>query len=898
MTEIPSYEELLVKIQFLERSAPDPEQTRQTAMDGFVFADTTGKFLEVNNAFCEMTGYSEDELLTMRIQDLEAEENDKEAAGRIRKIVEKGEDRFETRHRRKDGAVFDVEVSAQCKKGANEGLVCFLRDVTERKLAEKALAESEERFRLAFHTSPDAINLNRLEDGMYVDINDGFAQIMGYAREEVVGRTSIELNTWKNPRDRDRLVQGLREKGYVGNLEAQFVAKDGSVKDGLMSARVLKINDENLIISITRDITPYKRAENALRLKAEQHKSILRTAMDGFWMAETTGKILEVNEAYCQTSGYSQEELLKMNIRELEADESDSDVAMHAERIVALGQDRFESRHRRKDGTILDMEACVQYRPEDGGRFVCFIKDITERKTSEEALRNSERKWRNILVNTPQIGISLDPEGNIVFANHYFLKLTGWEEHEVIGRNWFDMFIPEHARREMREIFSMVVHHKQTLDFSTHENEILLKNGEHRNVAWSNALTKDGSGNITDATCLGIDLTERKDWETRLLQAQKMESIGNLAGGIAHDFNNILCPIIGLAEMLAADLPPNSLQKENVDEILKAGRRGSALVKQILAFSRRNDHESVPIRMQFVMKEVLKLGRASIPTNIQIDQYLQPDCGLVLADSTQLHQIGMNLVTNAYHAVENVVGGKIEVEVRQVDIKHGVEPSPDSPPPGKYAVLSVSDNGIGIPKENLDKIFEPYFTTKERGKGTGLGLSAVYGIAKEYKGEIKVASEPGKGATFQIYLPLMAASVFPESNPKPSVLKTGTERILLVDDEVAIANLLQQMLERLGYTAFKRTSSEDALEAFKATPNAYDLVVTDMAMPNMTGDQLAVKLKAVRPDIPIVICTGFSERIDENKAKTLGIKGFLMKPILMSELSETVRKALDKAQPL
>jgi len=374
-----------------------------------------------------------------------------------------------------------------------------------------------------------------------------------------------------------------------------------------------------------------------------------------------------------------------------------------------------------------------------------------------------------------------------------------------------------------------------------------------------------------------------------------MESIGNLAGGIAHDFNNILYPIIGLSEMLIEDLPKNSLENENVKEILKAGQRGSELVKQILAFSRQNEHTMTPVRVQFVMKEVLKLIRASIPMNIEINQHLQSDCGLVLADSTQLHQIGMNLITNAYHAVEGV-GGKIDVQVREIIIEP--ESIDLSLPPGKYAMLSVSDNGGGIDPANKDKIFEPYFTTKEQGKGTGLGLSVVYGIVKEHQGEIKVYSEVGKGTTFNIYLPLMAKSDMVESSSEKVAVEGGSEHILLVDDEPAISSLEKKILERLGYTVSERTSSFDALEAFRANPDRYDLVISDMSMPHMTGEVLAREMLSIRPNLPIIICTGFSERMNEDLAREIGIKGFLMKPVTISALTHEVRRVLDETKGL
>ena len=373
-----------------------------------------------------------------------------------------------------------------------------------------------------------------------------------------------------------------------------------------------------------------------------------------------------------------------------------------------------------------------------------------------------------------------------------------------------------------------------------------------------------------------------------------MESIGNLAGGIAHDFNNILFPIIGMSEMLLEDLPPGSGVRENAEEIFKAGKRGSDLVKQILAFSRQSEHKMMPTRIQDVLKEVIKLSRSTIPTYIEIEQDIQQDCGMVLADPSQIHQIGMNIITNAYHALEDD-GGTISVTLRQKVIEQ--QESVDlNIALGAYAVLTIKDTGIGIPEDLIGKVFDPYFTTKEQEKGTGLGLAVVYGIVKEHGGDIKVYSEIGKGSTFDIYFPLMKKSIDSESIPEPEKYQGGSERILLVDDEKTIAKLEKQMLERLGYDVTSRISGFDALAAFKANPSSYDLVVTDMSMPNIPGDKLAQEIKTIRSDVPIIICTGFSERIHENNLQQMGINGLLMKPIVKSELAKTIRKVLDEAK--
>ncbi|MCF8129590.1 MAG: PAS domain-containing protein [Deltaproteobacteria bacterium] len=323
---------------------------------------------------------------------------------------------------------------------------------------------------------------------------------------------------------------------------------------------------------------------------------------------------------------------------------------------------------------------------------------------------------------------------------------------------------------------------------------------------------------IGQFACIFEDITELKQNEVRLQEAQKMESIGNLAGGIAHDFNNILFPIIGLSEVLMEDLTPGSVEHENMRQILKAAERGSDLVQQILAFSRQSEHRMLPLRLQQILKEVLKLMRATIPANIEIFQDIQSDCGLIMADATKLHQVVMNIMTNAYHAVEQTsASGSISVHLAEImiDDSTGIVGKQ-----GPYARLSISDTGSGIDRELMDKIFEPYFTTKKKGKGTGLGLAVVYGIVRGHGGDIKVYSEAGVGSTFHVYLPLMKKTFKSEPTAKKEKLQGGTERILLVDDEESIILLLEQVLKRLGYRVTTFVSSVEAftLTSFERTP--------------------------------------------------------------------------------
>jgi CheY-like chemotaxis protein/anti-sigma regulatory factor (Ser/Thr protein kinase) len=380
--------------------------------------------------------------------------------------------------------------------------------------------------------------------------------------------------------------------------------------------------------------------------------------------------------------------------------------------------------------------------------------------------------------------------------------------------------------------------------------------------------------------------------EAQLVQAQKLEIIGSLAGGIAHDFNNILLPIMGFAEILDEDLPPESSLRECVEEIVTGTRRARELIQQIMTFSRRSEREVIPIQPQPIVKAAIKLIRATIPSTIDVTTTIANDCKTIMADATEYHQLAMNLITNAYHALAEQ-RGRLSIALANTTVAPG-DPARPTLAPGSYVCLTVADNGMGIPQAHLAKIFDPYFTTKPKEKGTGLGLSIVHGIVKRCNGEIFVQSEVGRGTTFEVFLPaVQALPAVVQLPPSPVAAPRGSERLLVVDDEAPIIRLQRNMLERLGYRVDAWTDAPAALEAFMADPDHYDLVITDMAMPKMAGDQLARKILTFRPSMPIIICTGFSERISPETAQAIGVRGFLLKPVVKSEMAGMIRRVLD-----
>jgi len=515
---------------------------------------------------------------------------------------------------------------------------------------------------------------------------------------------------------------------------------------------------------------------------------------------------------------------------------------------------------------------------------------VEERTAALVEVKESARDFLENVINTIADPVFVkDDKRHFVLVNEALCAIVGRPREALLGKEDGDMF-PEEEVAVFRKMNAAV------LDTGEENvNEELLSNlssGEVRTIVTRKTRYIDPNGKHF---LVGVirDITEQKQLENRFRQAQKMESIGNLAGGIAHDFNNILTSVIGFTELSLDEVEKGTHIEDNLQEIYTAGKRAKDLVKQILAFARQSGEELKPIQVDTIATEVLKFIRSSIPTTIEIKQNIESD-SLIMGNATQVHQILMNLFTNAAHAMEDK-GGILEFSLKDVLMDRGVTHEKLGLKPENYIEIKVSDTGTGIAPEIIGSIFDPYFTTKGPGEGTGMGLAMIHGIIENYGGKIFVDSKPEQGTRFTIYLPVTGKRQ--EHRPyEPEMLPTGKERILFVDDEAPIAKIGDKALERLGYTVSIRTSSIEALALFRTKPNDFDLVITDMTMPNMTGDSLAIELMKIRPDIPVILCTGYSKKISDESASEMGIKAFLYKPIVKAYLAKTVRKVLDEAK--
>jgi two-component system cell cycle sensor histidine kinase/response regulator CckA len=639
-----------------------------------------------------------------------------------------------------------------------------------------------------------------------------------------------------------------------------------------------------------------KSTQEALKKSESHYRSLFNNLSIGLYRTTPEGVVLDANPMLVRMFAYPDKEtFISRRAEELYVTSEDREVFKRTVGNQPFGG-HYECQMRRYDGTILWVENQSTAFRDGAGKILYYegsLKDITERKRSEEALRNSEARFRTAFENA-SVGMTLVDLNGVYFeVNLALARMIGYSPAEMIGRPVADFTHPDDIGLRSQFLSDLL---EGRISSGEQERRFVHKDGSTVwTLIWA-SLHRDLSGRPLYFISLVQDLSDRKKadeergkLESQLLQAQKMEAIGSLAGGIAHDFNNILSAIIGYTElsMLSDGAPVDYLQ-----EALKAANRAKDLVKQILSFSRQTDEERMPVLVGMVVKEVVKFLRASIPTTIDINCEIDERTGSVLANSVELHQILMNLCTNAVHAIGGQAG-LVEIRVQRVEItacQRNAFPDLD---PGFYVELSVKDSGQGIRSEIKERIFDPYFTTKEKGVGTGLGLAVVHGIVKKSNGTIRVESQPGRGSAFYVYLPQIERPSTALAHP--SILPIGgSGKILFVDDEQMIADIGEKILKRLGYDVVSRTSPIEALELFKAKPRAFDLVISDQTMPGITGDGLARELMKIDPKIPVILCTGYSQLIDAEKAKEKGIKALVMKPILINEMDEAIRKVLQK----
>jgi PAS domain S-box-containing protein len=1019
----------------LQESEARYRSVLETALDGFWRVDPGGRLLEVNEAYCRMSGYSKPELLASRIADVEAFETPEDTAAHLLRVMSLGQDRFETKHRRKDGSIVDLEVSIRYQPEADGTLVAILRDITGQNRLEAALRAEKERLKYALEKSfTGEWELNLVDHSAHRTLQHD--RIFGYDsllpqwtyemflehvlpedRTEIERRFRIATTTqtdwnfecrirrrdgevrwiWATGGYRDDNGQAPRMAGIVQDItkrkqdeealrenQARLIEANqiltGVLEHTHMMAvfldpqfnfiwvnrayaetcqhdpaffpgknhfalyphpenqaifqrvvdsgepifvgakpfefpyqpergvtywdwSLIPVKDDQgtvtgLVFTLT-EVTDRIRAEDLLLKSEKKFRAIMEQAPDGILVHDLHGRLLDANQQACQTLGYTKDELLNLTIADIDPEAIANGKGQLWETIAGGKRFTFESRNRRKDGSRFPVEVTIG--PIEVGQetlILGIVRDITQRQQAEAALRASEERLRWALQGAGGGAWDWDLVNDQAWWSEEMCSLWGIVSGTRMQAGNSLAVVQETDREQVRRAVEAAVanHTDYQCEFRINHSE----RGERWMASYGRPIY-DQSGQARRLLGITLDVTERKrveatrqQLESQLFQAQKMEALGTLAGGIAHEFNNILWAIMGFSELTLPALPEGSKERWNMQQVLQASGRARDLVNQILAFSRKADQEKKPLQIALIVKEALKLMRATIPTTIEIKQIISAPEALVLANATQIHQIIMNLCANAAQAMREK-GDTLEIGLEEAYLDQGDLLDYQDLTPGPYVKISVRDNGPGIPPDIIDKIFEPFFTTKGVGEGTGMGLALVYGIVKSHGGAITVSSQPEEGAIFTVLLSKIVGQEPVDQKAQASIPR-GRGHILVVDDEEMLVKMMKQMLTGLGYTVTTALGSPAALKIFQAQPEDFDLLLTDQTMPHMDGLQLARELRNFRSDIPIIICTGFSEKVSPETVEAAGIDGLLMKPVNQRDLGETVRKVLDKEE--
>jgi PAS domain S-box-containing protein len=760
---------------------------------------------------------------------------------------------------------------------------------------------AEEKFSKAFRICPDALIISELETGRLIEVNEGHHKLTGYTRAEAIGRTSVEIGTFKSVLDRQDFANPLRETGSLRRTARQMLNKEGEVVDIMIAAEAFELEGKMCALSIIQDVTEQRRTEAALKANEESFRSFIENAGVGVYRSTPDGKIVMVNPALLRIMGFDTFEQMAARNLESEGYEPSYPRRLFREKIEREGMVKgWEAAWTRRDGTAIYVrESASVIRGPDGKiqYYDGIIEDISERKKAEQELRESEERFRT-LTSAAFEGIVITENGKILDVNDRVLALSGYTREEMIGRSALDFISPE-ARKTVADN----MRNRSEVLF---EHDMIRKDGSRYRVEARAKMTQM-AGRVLRMTALQ-DVTERRqneqaqrNLEEQVLQMQKMEALGTLAGGIAHDFNNILTGILGNLQIAEMDLPADHPAFVALESADKASRRARELVSRILSFSLpRRDNRSAAA-LGAVVAEAAELLRVGLPGGIEIRTKVAADCPHIECDPGQIHQVIMNLGTNSAHAMMGK-GGVITMEVRAVSPSAAFcEQHPQVSP--KHAVcLTLSDEGCGMDAAVLKRIFEPFYTTKQFGQGTGLGLAMVHTIMKSHSGAIVVESAPGKGTTFELYFPA-AANSGAEQKPTVRAQKRGGlvpfgngRNIMLVDDEDTVLAIGANLLRRLGFVPLAYALPREALKVFEADPSSVCALITDLTMPEMTGLELSRQVLAKRSDLPIILTTGYLHSDAQKNAQASGVMCVVTKPFDVKEMIAKIRQVLNEPE--
>jgi PAS domain S-box-containing protein len=752
-----------------------------------------------------------------------------------------------------------------------------------------------EMFYPTFENAPVAMALVSPQ-GRFLSVNAALTRMLEYSKDELLSMSFGEVTHPDDLSASKEWVDKLLAGGETTtDLEKRYIRKSGQVVWGIVRSFLLRGADGNPLFFIThvQDITERKRSEEAVLSERNFANAALNSLPGIFYMFDPAGRFLRWNRNFEEVTEYSAEEIARMSPLDIFLGADKVLIEERIKEVFARGASDAEANLVSKSGKQTPYYFTGRTIQAEGN--TCLIGmgiDITERLQVQEALLHSEKQFRNLLENVQLVAVMLDRKGNVTYCNGYLLGLTGWSNEEILGKSWFDLFLPEEVRESVRSFFNAGIANAALPN--QNENAIMTRKGDRRLIVWNNSMLYDPRGDVTGTASIGIDVTEHRSLEEQLRESQKMEAVGRLAGGIAHDFNNLLTVIIGYSELLLSKIGEDKPMSFEAGEIRNAAQRAASLTSQLLAFSRRQILNPEVLDLNSIVTDVENMLRRIIEEHINLALNLCKAQWKVKVDRSRIEQAIVNLVINAKDAMPK--GGTLTIETRNIRIDDRTAKINPEISPGAYAVFSIKDTGHGMDRETMARIFEPFFTTKEVGKGTGLGLATVYGIVMQSGGQIHVDSEPGHGTTFTIYLPRMreAASPPKEAAPAGRIASPSFSRtVLLVEDSDTVRELTRNILEITGYDVLEAVSPEDAIRLCESHEGEIHLLLTDVVMPGMSGRDLSDWVRPVRPGMKVLYMSGYTdEAIVDQGILNAGIH-FIPKPFSPASLTQKILEVLN-----
>jgi two-component system cell cycle sensor histidine kinase/response regulator CckA len=875
---------------------------------GMIMIDRNNRYTYVNPKFTELFGYDLKDIPDGRIWFRKAFP-DKDYRQEVIKTwindftaSNRGEGKTRTfTIQCKDGAEKIAAIaSVHIKSG--EYIIAFM-DITERKKAEEALRESEERYRIAIEHSNDGVSIIG-QDLIHIYVSNRYTEIFGYDNpDEIIGQP-VERIVHPSDRERVRRYGTIRQQGGYAPARYEFtgIKKDRTPIYAEVSVTMITYKGQRSLLAYLRDITDRKNAEESLRKSEERYRNIFENTMVGIFQSTPAGRYINVNPALATMHGFDSSEDMIYSVTDIgqQIYVRPEDRIRYMELLEKNNMTRgYESPLYRKDRSIIWISMNVMAIRDGNGTILYyegFVEDITERKKAENALKESEEKYRNIFENAVEGIFQSTPEGRFISVNPAMTKMCGFDSPEEMISSIRDIAHEHYTDPAQRITFRQIIEQQGSIE--NFEHQTYRKDGKRIWVSTNSRAVRDQEGRTLYYEGTYQDITSRKQDEeekarlqAQFFQAQKMEAVGTLAGGIAHDFNNLLMGIQGYASLMLYNMEINNPNYEKLKNIEDLVRSGAELTKQLLGFARGGKYTVKPADLnEIIEKTSVMFGRTK--KEIAIHKKYAEDLYAVEVDQGQFEQVLLNLYVNAWQAMP--AGGTIYIETTNA-VLDAAFTRPYSVKPGRYVKVSITDTGSGMDEKTKERIFEPFFTTKEMGRGTGLGLASAYGIIKNHQGIIEVISEEGEGSTFIIYLPASGKQAIKEIRPSGTIVR-GKETILIVDDEETILRVSSELLTMLGYKVLAAQNGKDALNIYGEHRSKIDLVILDMIMPDMGGEETFRLLKAMKPGIRVILSSGYSMNGHAKKILDQGCKAFLQKPFNIDELSQKIRYALETSE--